>query len=136
MLGTMMRFRLDQQEGPVVAIPIRRTTFTWYPDREPRSAAWARIKIHIQGDLDRIHAGHMLARQIAPRRARPGYAQGQQIIQAAQRGTGHAELARQYGMSRQRVRDIIRSAPPPRGPFRFRPAWRAGSASGPDGVSP
>jgi hypothetical protein len=37
-----------------VAHPIRKTRFTWDPHDEPRSVVWARIKAHIQQELDRI----------------------------------------------------------------------------------
>lgn len=49
--------------------PIRKTTFTWNPDTESRSAIWARIKSHIQDELDRIYEANVLHRRLARRRA-------------------------------------------------------------------
>jgi hypothetical protein len=89
-------------------MPIRRTTFTWNPDHEPRSAAWARIKTHIQHELDRIHANHMETRRTARRQASSRYARNQQLVAAARQGTPLGELAHQFGISQQQVREIIR----------------------------
>ena len=88
--------------------PIRRTSFTWDPDRESRAEIWERIKTHIQLDLDRIHAESIQDRRVARRRAHPNYARNQELVQAAQGGSSIGELARRYGISHQRVREIIR----------------------------
>jgi hypothetical protein len=92
-----------------VTRPIRQTNFTWDVDHESRSAVWDRIKAHVQQELDRIHAEHVRDRRIARRRARPQYTRNQQLIKAAQRGVPIGELARQFGISRQRVREIMRT---------------------------
>jgi hypothetical protein len=92
-----------------MARPINRTSFIWDPDHETRSVVWTRIKNHVQQELDRIHADHVLARRIARRRAQPHHARNQELVQAARQGTPIAELARQYEISRQRVREIMRT---------------------------
>jgi hypothetical protein len=92
-----------------MARSIRTISVTWDPDAESREAAWTRIKTHVQEALDRIGAEHVLARRIARRLHQPQYARNQGLVQATRQGTPVAELARQYGISRQRVREIVRS---------------------------
>ena len=89
--------------------PIRHTSFTWDPDRESRSEVWERIKTHIQHDLDRIAAEHVLDRRVARRRAHPNYARNQQLDLEAQQGTPVRALARRFGITYQRVREIVRN---------------------------
>jgi hypothetical protein len=86
----------------------RPISVTWDPDAESREAVWTWIKAHIQDEFDRIHADHLLARRIARRRVQPQYARNQALMQATRQGTPVAELAREYGISRQRVREIVR----------------------------
>ena len=43
-----------------MAQQIRRTSFTWHPDRESRADIWIRITAHVQQALDRIHAEYIL----------------------------------------------------------------------------
>jgi hypothetical protein len=88
---------------------IRKTSFTWDPDRESRAELRARIRTHVQQELDRIHAEHMLARRIARHQARPNYQRNQEIVAAARQGIGDRELSGRYGISRQWVRQIIRN---------------------------
>ena len=92
-----------------MAQSIRRTSFTWDPDRESRAEIWNRIKTHVQQDLDRIHADHVLDRRVARRRAHPNYARNQQLVQEAAQGTPVRELARGFELRHHRVREIIRT---------------------------
>jgi hypothetical protein len=98
-----------RHEGLAMARPIRKTTFTWNPAHESRATVWNRIKAHIQQELDRIRADYMLARRTARRQAHPGYAQNQRIVMAARQGVSNREIAHQFGLSHQRVREILRS---------------------------
>lgn len=75
-----------------MAQPIRKTSFTWDPVRESRAAVWARIKIQVQQELDRIHAEQVLARRIARRQAHPHYQRNHEIVAAARQGMTDREL--------------------------------------------
>ncbi|MDQ3654734.1 MAG: hypothetical protein M3457_06605 [Chloroflexota bacterium] len=92
-----------------MAYPIHQTAFFWNPDRESRAAAWARIKRHIQAELDRIHAANRVQRQLARRQASPTYRRNQHLFHAARQGTPATELARAHGLRASHVREIIRS---------------------------
>ena len=96
-------------EGQDVTRPIRRTSFTWDPDTESRAEVWERIKTHVQDELGRVYAEHIQDRRVARRRAHPNYARNQELVQAAQQGTSIGELTRRFGITYQRVREIIRT---------------------------
>jgi soluble lytic murein transglycosylase-like protein len=91
-----------------MAHPLRHTTFTWDPVRESRAEVWTRIKIHVQQELNRLEAEQRVARRLVRHQASPQYARNQQIVAAARQGVRDRELARQYGLPPQRVREIIR----------------------------
>ena len=87
---------------------IRSTQFTWDPDTETRATVWRRIKVHIEQELNRIHAASVLQRRLARRQAGPHYARNHRLVQAARRGVSDTGLARQFGLTPRMVRDIIR----------------------------
>ena len=90
--------------------PIRRTTFTWDPARESRASIWNRIKRHVQGELDRIEAQHRLPRRIDQHETSPLHARHRQMLEDYEHGFLDVPgLARQHGLNRARVREILRS---------------------------
>jgi hypothetical protein len=88
---------------------IRKTDFTWDPRRESRSAAWRRIKTHVQAELDRIETETKQQIRHERWRAAPTYQRDRAILVDHEfNGSDITTLARQHQVSTTRVREILR----------------------------
>jgi hypothetical protein len=104
-----MQCGIGAPERPAMARPIRKTSFTWDPDTESRTAGWSRINTHIQQELDRIRAAATQQRHLARHQASPHHDRNRRIFQAARQGVPVPEIARQHGTPTMRIREIVRS---------------------------
>jgi hypothetical protein len=90
---------------------IRKTDFTWDPDRQTRPDVWKQIKEHIQDELDRIEAA---SKQHARRQRiveSPTYHRDRSILHDHEvHGVDIPTLARRHALTSVRVREIIRMA--------------------------
>lgn len=105
------RIPLEKGKGPLnMPDRIRKTDFTWDPAYESRGAAWNRIKRHVTNELDRIQRDHVMRRRFARRQAAPGYERNASIYRAHLAGAvSEQALAKEYGLRRERVHEIIRT---------------------------
>jgi hypothetical protein len=88
---------------------IRKSAFTWDPQRESRGAVSARIRRHLQAELDRIGEASRRDRKTARRQASPTYQRDTDILRDHEvHGVDVPTLARQHEISATRVRELIR----------------------------
>jgi hypothetical protein len=90
---------------------IRKTDFTWDPERQSRQEIWKQLKDHIQSELDRIERA---SKQDARRRRiveSPFFHRDRSLLRDHEvHGVDIPTLARRHALSAVRVREVIRMA--------------------------
>jgi hypothetical protein len=90
---------------------IRKTDFTWDPERQSRQEIWKYLKKHVEAELDRIEV--VSKEQVRRRRLIESshYHRDRSIRHEHEiNGVDVATLARKHGVSTVRIREIIRMA--------------------------
>jgi hypothetical protein len=88
---------------------IRKTDFTWDPHHQSRQEIWKQLKEHIQSELDRLEAAskaHVRRERIV---GSPHFHRDRSIFYDHEvHGVDVPTLARRHGISKARVREVIR----------------------------
>jgi hypothetical protein len=88
---------------------IREKEFTWNPHHESRTHVRLRIMRYVTAELDRIHEESKRHTQLMRRLESPSYLRDQVILRAfEEEGRSLRDLARRHGISKTRVREILR----------------------------
>lgn len=89
--------------------PIRNTDFTWNPEEQSRQTVWKQLKEHIHAELARIEVAskqHVRQRRLLES---PAFHRDLAILQEHQvDGVDMLSLARKHGVTKTRIREIIR----------------------------
>jgi hypothetical protein len=88
---------------------IRKTDFTWDPERQTRPEIWKQIKEHIQSELDRIETASKQHDRRERLVASPTFHRDRSILHDYEvHGVDIPTLARRHELTSVRVRELIR----------------------------